>query len=65
MMYHWIGVSVFMMAQYLFVYFTFGFYYSCFKKYEQDLETNKALIIKVDTKHHKEYEHLMQENDED
>ena len=64
-MYHWLGVAIFLMAQYLFVYCTFRFYYSCYKKYEQDLEQNKTLIIKVGTAHQKEYEHLMQENEED
>jgi hypothetical protein len=65
MMYHWLGVAIFLMAQYMFVYCTFRFYYTCYRKYELELDQSKTLIIKVDTKNQIEYEHLMQENEQD
>jgi anionic cell wall polymer biosynthesis LytR-Cps2A-Psr (LCP) family protein len=67
LMYHMLFVAVVLMSQYLFVYYTFSMHAKYFKNYEQDLEDRKksVLVIKLDSKHEKEYEMLMNEMNDD
>ena len=64
LMFHFIGVAILLLGQYLFVYFAIDFFYTCFRKYETDLE-DKEIGIKLEFSNEKEYTMLMNELDED
>ena len=69
LMYHMLFVAIVLMSQYLFVYYTFSMHAKYFQQYEQDLEQerNKSLLVikQLDSKNEKEYEMLMNEDEQD
>ena len=67
LMYHFIGVATVLLAQYVFVYYTIGFIYRFYKRYELDLEANDdkiEFVNKNDSQHGAEYSMLMNEEEE-
>jgi hypothetical protein len=65
-MYHMIGVAAVLLFQYVFIYYTIGFYYAFYSKYEIDLENRdeKVKFTNNDIKKGIEYSMLMNEEDE-
>jgi len=66
LMYHFIGVTVVLLAQYVFVYYSIGFIYRFYKRYEIDMETadDSIKITKRDSNQGSEYSMLMNEEDD-
>jgi hypothetical protein len=66
LMYHMIGVASVLLFQYVFIYYTIGFYYTFYSKYEIDLENRdeKIKFTNNDIKKGVEYSMLMNEEDE-
>jgi len=65
-MYHMIGVAAVLLVQYVFIYFTIGFYYAFYSKYEIDLENRdeRIKLTTINVNKSIEYSMLMNEEDE-
>ena len=66
-MYHFIGVAIALLIQYVVIYYSMGLLYRFYKRYEIDLETADKpieLMTKSDSKHGSEYSMLINEEDD-
>jgi hypothetical protein len=65
-MYHMIGVASVLLLQYVLIYYTIGFYYIFYSKYEIDLENRdeRIKLTTINVNKSIEYSMLMNEEDE-
>ena len=65
-MYHMIGVASVLLLQYILIYYTIGFYYIFYSKYEIDLENRdeRIKLTTINVNKSIEYSMLMNEEDE-
>jgi len=65
-MYHMIGVASVLLFQYVLIYYTIGFYYIFYSKYEIDLENRdeRIKLTTINVNKSIEYSMLMNEEDE-